>query len=87
MKVSSKLVKMDFAMGTIERNGPFLIVNSNDEKSTVPVRIRVEPDDIVDAFKAGLAWPVLAYVLTLPFTYRRLKREITQKSSKGSSSP
>ena len=68
-------------MGNIERNGPFLIVHSNDEKSTVPVKIRVEPDDIVDAFKAGLAWPVLSYVLTLPFTYRRLKREIAAKKT------
>ncbi len=68
-------------MGSIDRKGPFLIVNSNDEKSTVPVKIRVEPDDILDALKAGLAWPVLSYVLTLPFTYRRLKREIAEKGS------
>ena len=73
MKVVSKLVKMDFAIGKIERKDQYLIVTSDPERSTIETKVRVSPEDMWDMIKAGLNWPVLSYVLTLPFQRRAEK--------------
>lgn len=71
MKVVSKLVKMDFAVGTIERKDQYLIITSDPERSTIETKVRLEPEDVWDMIKAGLNWSVISYLLTLPFAGRR----------------
>lgn len=75
MKVVSKLVKMDFAVGTIERKDQYIIITSDPERSTIETKVRLEPQDVWDMIKAGLNWPVISYVLTLPFRAHRAKQE------------
>ena len=40
MKVVSKLVKMDFAVGKIERKDRYIIIHSDPERSTLETRVR-----------------------------------------------
>ena len=75
MKVVSRLVKMDFAVGTIERQEQYLIIHSDPDKSSVPTKVRMSPEDVVSFIRAGLNWPVIKYVLQLPFRYRRWQSE------------
>ena len=79
MKVASKLVKMDFAVGKIERKDQYLIIISDDEKSTMPAKVRMDPEDVKAFVKAGFNWPVIKYVLTLPFLLRKEKQAAKQK--------
>ena len=58
MKVASKLVKMDFAVGKIERKDQYLIIISDDARSTMPAKVRMDPEDVAAFVKAGLNWPV-----------------------------
>ena len=71
MKVVSKLVKMDFAVGKIERKDQYIIITSDPERSTIETKVRLEPEDVWDMIKAGLNWPVISYVLALPFRPRQ----------------
>lgn len=71
MKVVSKLVKMDFSVGKIERKDEYLIIHSDPDKSTVPTKVRMSAEDIVAFMRAGLSWPVIKYMLLLPFNYRK----------------
>ncbi len=75
MKVASKLVKMDFVVGRIERQGPYLIIHSDPDKSTLPTKVRLDASDVWTMIRAGLNWPVVRYVLALPFLYRTAKQE------------
>ena len=45
MKVSSKLVKMDFVFGKIERKDQYLIIHSHPE-STMPAKVRMDAIDL-----------------------------------------
>lgn len=74
MKVVSKLVKMDFAVGTIERKDQYLIITSDPDRSTIETKVRLEPEDVWDMLKAGMNWPVISYVLTLPFRSRQVNQ-------------
>ena len=73
MKVVSKLVKMDFAVGKIERRDMYLVVISDPERSTLETKVRVAPEDMWDMIRAGLNWAVISYILSLPFLIRRSK--------------
>lgn len=75
MKVASKLVKMDFGVGKIERKDQYLIIYSDPEVSSMPTKIRMDADDLWMMIKAGLNWPVIKYVLTLPIQVRRARKE------------
>lgn len=73
MKVASKLVKMDFVVGSIERKDEYLIIHSHPD-STMPAKVRMDAEDVWAFIKAGLNWPVIRYVLALPFLYRKAKK-------------
>jgi hypothetical protein len=74
MKVASKLVKMDFVIGDIERKDDYLIIISNDERSTMPAKVRMDAEDVWLFVKAMLKWSVIKYVFALPFLYRKAKK-------------
>lgn len=73
MKVVSKLVKMDFAVGKIERKDQYIIITSDPDRSTIETKVRLSPEDAWDMIKAGLSWPVISFVLSLPFLMRKDK--------------
>ncbi|MCJ7626158.1 MAG: hypothetical protein MUO76_21915 [Anaerolineaceae bacterium] len=74
MKVSSKLVKMDFVFGKIERKDQYLIIHSHPE-STMPAKVRMDAIDLWSFVKAMLNLSVIGYVLSLPVLYRKAKRQ------------
>lgn len=74
MKVSSKLVKMDFVVGSIERKDDYLIIHGDPEKSTVPTKVRLDAEDVWSMIRSGLNWPAIKFVLTLPILVRRARR-------------
>lgn len=74
MKVVSKLVKMDFVIGKIERKDQYLIIHSHPD-STMPAKVRMDAVDIWSFARAMLNWPVIMYLLSLPVLYRRAKRQ------------
>jgi hypothetical protein len=75
MKVASKLVKMDFVIGRIERKDQYLIIHSHPD-STMPAKVRMDAIDIWSFARAMLTWPVIMYLLSLPVLYRRAKRQV-----------
>ena len=75
MKVASKLVKMDFVIGKIERKDPYLIIYSHPD-STVPAKVRMDAIDVWSFARAMLTWPVIMYLLSLPLFYHRAKRQM-----------
>ncbi len=85
MKVVSKLVKMEFSVGKIERQDRYLIIHSDPDKSTVATKVRMSGEDVVEFIRAGISLPVLKYLITLPFNYRKWKA-IEEKSAQTSSS-
>ena len=78
MKVASKLVKMDFVIGKIERKEQYLIIHSHPE-STMPAKVRIDAIDLWSFIRAMLNWPVISYILTLPALYRQAKAEQKKK--------
>ena len=74
MKVASKLVKMDFVIGKIERKDQYLIIHSHPE-STMPAKVRMDAVDIWSFVRAMLSWSVISYILALPVLYRKEKRQ------------
>lgn len=79
MKVSSKLVKMNFGVGKIERKEQYLIIYSDPDMSTMSTKVRMDAVDLWMMIKAGLNWPVIKYVLALPFLVRRARKEAAAK--------
>ena len=73
MKVASKLVKMDFVVGSIERKDEYLIIHSHPE-STMPAKVRMDAVDLWQLIGAMLNWSVISYILTLPVRYRKAKQ-------------
>jgi len=78
MKVASKLVKMDFVIGKIERKDQYLIIHSHPE-STMPAKVRIDAIDLWSFIRAMLNWPVISYILTSPVLYRKAKAEQKKK--------
>lgn len=72
MKVASKLVKMDFVIGKIERKDEYLIIHSHPE-STMPAKVRMDAVDVWSFIRAMLSWSVISYILALPMLYRKVK--------------
>jgi len=72
MKVASKLVKMDFVIGKIERKDQYLIIHSHPE-STMPAKVRMDAVDVWSFVMSMLNWSVISYILALPKLYRRAK--------------
>ncbi len=74
MKVASKLVKMDFVIGKIERKDQYLIIHSHPE-STMPAKVRMDAMDVWSFVKSMLNWSVIGYILSLPILYRNEKKQ------------
>ncbi len=79
MKVASKLVKMDFAVGKIERKDQYLIIHSDPDKSTVPTKVRMDAEDVWTMVRAGINWPVIKFMFALPVLYREAKQAAQEK--------
>lgn len=75
MKVASKLVKMDFVIGRIERKDQYLIIISDDEKSTMSAKVRLDAEDVWAFIRSMMNWPSIKFVLTLPFLLRQARRQ------------
>ena len=82
MKVASKLVKMDFYVGKIERKDQYLIIQSDPNRSTIPAKVRLDAVEVWTMIKAGLNWSVIRYLFALPFLYQKAKQEQGSKDSK-----
>lgn len=78
MKVASKLVKMDFVIGKIERKDQYLIIYSHPD-STMPTKVRMDAIDVWSFARAMLNWPVILYLLSLPILYRRAKQQAQEE--------
>lgn len=74
MKVASKLVKMDFVIGKIERKDQYLIMHSHSE-STMPAKVRMDAIDVWSFVLSMLNWSVIGYILSLPVLYRNAKNQ------------
>jgi hypothetical protein len=74
MKVASKLVKMDFMVGKIERQDQYLIIYSHPD-STIPAKVRLDAIDLWAFIRAIMHWSIISYILTLPVLYRKAKAE------------
>lgn len=81
MKVASKLVKMDFYVGKIERKDQYLIIHSDPNRSTIPAKVRLDAVDVWTMIKAGLNWSVIKFIFALPFLVRKAKQEQEAKGS------
>ena len=72
MKVVSRLVKMDFKIGTMTRKDDLLIISSH-ESQPMKVKVYMSPEDITGFIRAALNWSVISYILSLPFVYLKQK--------------
>jgi len=73
MKVFTKLVSLDFVLGSMERDGDILLIRSDTEKS-MPAEVEMTAQDVVDLIRVALNRSVMSFVLQLPFLYRQEKR-------------
>jgi len=80
MKVASKLVKMDFVIGGIERKDEYLIITSHPD-STMPAKVRMDAIDVWSLIKVMLSWSVIKYMLSLPWLYRQAKAKAKAKAT------
>jgi hypothetical protein len=74
MKVVSRLVNMDFKIGTMTRQDDQLVISSH-ESQPMKVKVYMSPEDISGFIRSALNWPVISYVLTLPFRFQKTKEE------------
>ena len=72
MKVVSRLVNMDFKIGTMTRKDDQLIIRSH-ESQPMKVKVYMSPEDITGFIRAALNWSVISYILLLPFVYLKHK--------------
>jgi hypothetical protein len=74
MRVVSRLVKMDFQIGTMEGKEGQLLITSHPSQPMI-TKVYLDPEDAVDLIKSALNWSVISFALTLPFLYAKSKRE------------
>jgi hypothetical protein len=72
---------MDFVIGDIERKGDYLIIISNDERSSMPAKVRMDAEDVWLFIKAMMKWSVAGFIFSMPSLYRKAKRENQKKGS------
>ena len=74
MKVRSKLADVEFIFGEFEYRKDHLIIHSAPEQ-TMPTRVYISPDDIMNALKKALSNPrVWLYLAGFPFFLIRYRR-------------
>ncbi len=71
---------MNFIIGKIERKGDYLIIVSDDEKSTIPAKVRLDAEDVLSFIKKGFNLPVLGYLFAMPFLFIKAKKSKGKKS-------
>jgi hypothetical protein len=74
MKVVSRLAKMDFKIGTMERKDDQIMITSHPSQP-MKTKVYISPQDAVELLKAAFNWSVISFVLTLPFIYFKSKRQ------------
>jgi len=73
MKVYTKLVNLDFVLGSMQRDGDVLLIKSDTTKS-MPAEVEMSAQDAVDLVRVALNRSVISFVLQLPFLYYKQKR-------------
>lgn len=73
MKVYTKLVNMDFVVGSMEREGHILLIKSDQEKS-MPAEVEMSPQDALDFVRAALSLKAISFILLFPYLYFKSKR-------------
>ena len=73
MKVVSRLAKMDFTVGSIERDGDNIVIKSHPDQA-MKAKVTMTPDDVMSMLKASLNWPVISFAFSFPFLYVKAKR-------------
>jgi hypothetical protein len=66
MKVVSRLVNMDFKVGTMTRDDDQLIISSH-ESQPMKVKVYMNPEDISGFIRAAFNWQIISYILSMPF--------------------
>ncbi len=74
MKVVSRLVKMDFKIGAMERKDDQLMITSHPAQP-MKTKVYMDAEDAVEMIKSGLNWPVISFVFALPFLHAKVKKE------------
>ena len=73
MKVVSKLARMDFTVGSIERDGDNIIIKSHPDQA-MKAKVLMTPEDVMTMLKASFNPAVLGFALSFPFIYLRSKQ-------------
>lgn len=73
MKVFTKLVNLDFVVGSMERDGHILLIKSDQSKS-LPAEVEMTPQDALDFVKAALSRKAISFILLFPFLFLKYKR-------------
>lgn len=81
MKVVSRLVNMDFKIGTMTRKDDQLIISSH-ESQPMKVKVYMSPEDISGFIKAAFNLSVISYILTLPLSIYRSKRNAGREQAR-----
>ncbi len=73
MKVLSRLAKMDFRVGSIERDGDNIVIKSHPDQA-MKAKVTMTPEDVMSMLRASLNWPIISFALSFPFFYLKAKR-------------
>lgn len=73
MKVYTKLVNMEFVIGSMKRDGHNLVIRSDTSKS-MPAEVVMSPQDAVVLLKAAFNWSTISFVLGLPYLYFKTRK-------------
>jgi len=76
MRVRSKLADVEFLVGSIERRGNDLLINSHPDQA-LKSRIYISPDDALTLLGKLIASPAAwLFLLAFPYFYVRSRRRI-----------
>jgi len=73
MKVVSRLVKMDFKIGTMERKDDQLMITSHPSQP-MKTKVYMSAEDAFGMIGSAFNWSVISFVLALPFLYFKSKQ-------------
>ncbi len=74
MRVVTKLARTEFQVGTIRREGDFLVMES-DETQSMKVKAYIDASDVVRMLRSGMKRDVIAYLVGVPRRARKATRE------------
>ncbi|MFN8456681.1 MAG: hypothetical protein U0401_18770 [Anaerolineae bacterium] len=77
MQVISKLAKMEFKVGSIEREGERIVIVSHPDQA-MKAKVYLTLEDVASMLRASLNWPIISFILSFPFLYFKLKRQKEQ---------